>query len=449
MNITRAALVNVFFKLTLSHLWAIEAPTCARPSTVTVQPVHDHCPHCTAPLTNMPPRRAHAFTYNNGRVPVIYNIAECRRCMRLYLGCWELESSTSANMRLISSPDTCEFFPVLAQPKERSIAFVSITLLKFLRRLLAHGHVSFDAVATTWAEFFKETDTQTITDSLRRTLFHAWIFFEACTFVLQINPRDLDDIVFRLDKHDHAHIYASFGRLEPILQKAFLERYARQHACRYCHQFKSIGFDATQSLNCRVCAVRTHKPTNFSHVTDHVDYGCPLRPLPHSTYCAAHVHLESTTSTSSSASHMCPKGHTLEFETTDRKKRGWTMHCDMCDDAIPPGSSWWRCPRTSMCDFDFCTACAEANVQARLEPPARNAPAAEDDLENPCGIKKLPPPTPPTTSTQQKSRYGGSVFARDYYLVCFSAAVSPARTLSLIRISPAPTLAIKPFQLMF
>ena len=48
MNITRAALVNVFFKLTLSHLWAIEAPTCARPSTVTVQPVHDHCPHCTA-----------------------------------------------------------------------------------------------------------------------------------------------------------------------------------------------------------------------------------------------------------------------------------------------------------------------------------------------------------------------------------------------------------------
>ena len=32
---------------------------------MTVQPVLDHCPHCIASLTDMPPRHAHDFTYGN------------------------------------------------------------------------------------------------------------------------------------------------------------------------------------------------------------------------------------------------------------------------------------------------------------------------------------------------------------------------------------------------
>ena len=81
-NITRAALVNVFFKLTLSHLWAIEAASCKSPSTTAIERVLAHCPHCEGPLTDKTQRMTHAFFYARGRVPVTYAEHPCARCIR-------------------------------------------------------------------------------------------------------------------------------------------------------------------------------------------------------------------------------------------------------------------------------------------------------------------------------------------------------------------------------
>ena len=238
-----------------SHQWAIEVSV---PTTISrvVESSAVVCAKCGNFLRPHSHLTVDAFTFASGRVPVKHTVMACFACCIDFTLCWHMPFG-SATVTLFTDPNAHEYFPVLARPKQASLAFITTDLLRFMTLLLGHGTASFDGMGHIWRDFWFQEAGQVVPSRLRRIFLNSWFLFETLKILHPTHHHLLEDIPMRLDRHDHDEIHFVFAKLEKMLRSHFREVYDRRHNCALCQRYRSVGVDVVQSVTCGVCAVQT------------------------------------------------------------------------------------------------------------------------------------------------------------------------------------------------
>ena len=381
----------------------------ALPTSTVLLPSVESCVDCAELLSLSPLREAQAYFLNYGWVSVRYRTGTCTCCRAQYSTCWRMRPRSGARCAATVSPEDCQFFQIVANPRRNSKAFIEMRVLWLLRASLLRNKGTFSGFVTMLADMHAAAADRSH-DCLR--FEHHWLLWEVLCLLWENSADFVQSVFWPLDStHDASDFRSCLTEVFPVLQQYFQETHFLQHSCRLC-EARVVTFDAKYGLACHLCNHRDGGGIHFPNIEATVLFGCQEPPQQGCLYCRTH--------NAAPPSPVGPAPRVLRHRDVGGVR---TYKIE--------GASSWRAaadvPAASVREYEIhLAAAAERRKRRRGQVPPPPPPviaegADADDAEahfydtmeaalqqqpdeaNPCGIDKC-------TSVPQR-RYGGLLVA--------------------------------------